>query len=106
MQPKGLRSNLRGFFLGQSDEALCASSKPVAYRRMLFGLAMFHAVVQERRRFGPLGWSIPYAVNESDMRISVDQLRLFLDAYAEVPYTGECDEDGVQRVAACSRGHT
>ena len=89
LQPKGLRANLRGFFHGQTDESLSLTSKPPAFRSLLFGLAFFHAVVQERKRFGPLGWNIPYGFNESDLRISLDQLRLFLDEYPDIPYTGE-----------------
>ena len=85
--PKGLRANLNQTYYKLDNEKLNLTDKPGKYKKLLFGLSFFHALLIERKKFGPLGWNIPYAFNETDLDICISQLQVYLAMYDEVQYS-------------------
>ena len=56
------------------------------FKFLLFSLCVFHGVTLERRKFGALGFNIPYEFTDGDLRICISQLSMFLDEYTEIPF--------------------
>ncbi|XP_009575995.1 PREDICTED: dynein heavy chain 9, axonemal-like, partial [Fulmarus glacialis] len=56
------------------------------FKSILFALCYFHALVAERRKFGPQGWNRSYPFNTGDLTISVNVLYNYLEASSKVPY--------------------
>lgn len=52
----------------------------------MFALAFFHAVIQDRRKFGSIGWNIRYEFSNEDLDVCKRQLKIFLDTSETVPY--------------------
>jgi dynein heavy chain, axonemal len=85
--PKGFKSNLlRSFGNLVKEEDYEGMSKPLQWKKLLTGLMFFHSNIQERRKFGPLGWNIRYAFDESDLETSIAVLRRFLQEQEVLPW--------------------
>ncbi|CAJ1336216.1 unnamed protein product [Effrenium voratum] len=84
--PSGLRANLLRSYSALTDEVFKESNKPEVFKTLLFGFCFFHAVVQDRRKFGPIGWNIAYGFTPEDLLVCRQQLMLFVNQYEQVPY--------------------
>ncbi|KAH7817501.1 dynein haevy chain 5, inner dynein arm 1 alpha [Monocercomonoides exilis] len=76
--PNSLRMNMLTTYGKIGREELERSNHP-AYRPLIYVLAFFHAVVQERGKYGKLGWNVLYDFNESDFRVSLDLIATYLN---------------------------
>jgi dynein heavy chain len=84
--PKGLKANLLRSYNDISDKSYDECTKDREFKLLLFSLAFFHAVILERRKYGAIGWNIPYEWMNSDFETSQLQLKMYLDEQPMVPY--------------------
>ncbi|TPX78384.1 hypothetical protein CcCBS67573_g00352 [Chytriomyces confervae] len=82
--PNGLKLNIRSSYFKITDDALqdCLHD---SFKPLVYVLAFFHAVQQERGKYGKIGWNVKYDFNESDFRVSLTILRTYLNKTALTP---------------------
>lgn len=67
--PQGLRSNLKRSYTVLDDNYLNDCKNADGFKKLLFGFCFFHAIIQDRRKFGPIGWNIPYEFTNEDLEV-------------------------------------
>lgn len=77
--PKGIKANLKRSINSLNPDRFENQTHPEEFKKLLTSLCFFHAIVQERRKFGPLGWNIRYEFNETDLDTSISVLSSFME---------------------------
>ena len=78
--PQGLKSNLLQMFgyggSGEVTEEIFGKNDCGPWwKKILFSLCFFNAVINERKVYGTLGWNAPYKFRSSDLEVSVGHQR-------------------------------
>jgi len=88
--PTGLRANLLRSYQNVINagefETVQPPAKQAPFKKLVFGLTFFHAIIQERKKFGPLGWNKSYEFNDSDLETSLQVVRMFLEEQEAIPW--------------------
>jgi len=70
--PKGIQAGLFRTYTTIINQDFLERVEPYPiWRSIVYALCFMHTIVQERRKFGPLGFCVPYEFNNSDLQASV-----------------------------------
>ncbi|KAL9650835.1 hypothetical protein ABK040_001885 [Willaertia magna] len=84
--PSGIRANLFRALMQFDDNIWEGSSKQTEFKGILFSLCFFHAVIVERKKFGPQGWNRNYPFNLGDLTTCIAVLNNYLEDRPKVPW--------------------
>lgn len=81
--PKGIKANLLKTYTDFDKDKFEIKENRDAWIKLLYSFSLFHAIILERAKFGPLGWNKIYDFNESDLHTSIKVLEDLLVNYPE-----------------------
>jgi dynein heavy chain len=84
--PEGLKPNLMKNFNNFNDDYFESSAKPGELKSICFALSLFHAVILERKKFGPQGWNRGYPFNNGDLASCAQVAMNYLETYPKIPW--------------------
>jgi dynein heavy chain len=111
--PQGLKANLKRAFSSFSKEYIDECDSKM--RSIVFGLCHFHAIMMERKSFGPLGYNMQYPFSLGDLRDSTTCLNNYMEVnaggkipwadlryiFGEIMYGGHIVNEFDRKMCAC-----
>ncbi|EUD70891.1 hypothetical protein YYG_04015 [Plasmodium vinckei petteri] len=64
---RGIKNNMRKIYKDMIKEDIIDKIDDEKYRKIIYALAYLHCVLCERKKFGPLGWCVPYEFSITDL---------------------------------------
>eukprot|EP00002_Diphylleia_rotans_P033820 TRINITY_DN7227_c0_g1_i1.p1 TRINITY_DN7227_c0_g1~~TRINITY_DN7227_c0_g1_i1.p1 ORF type:complete len:4130 (+),score=744.89 TRINITY_DN7227_c0_g1_i1:147-12536(+) len=84
--PNGIRPALSFLFRDLTDQFFSSCKKAKPFKKLVFALGFFHGLLMGRRWFGQSGFQTTYEFTESDLQLSITQLREHLNEHGDIPY--------------------
>jgi dynein heavy chain len=79
--PRGIKANMLRMYNNMSEFQSTVMDKE--FKRALYGLCWFHAILIERKKFKTLGWNVSYAFNDSDFGVCEDLVAKYMGKIKE-----------------------
>lgn len=74
-----MKASIQRSFNNFFDKEIC-QQKPIERCRLLFLLSWLHAVIMERLKYIPIGWSKHYEFSEADLRSGFEIINKYINS--------------------------